>query len=52
MTSNTCGTALAAGANCTIKVAFAPTATGTINATLNATAGGTALSSKLTGTGT
>lgn len=52
ITSNTCGSMLAAGANCIIKVAFRPTATGTITGTLKATAGGAALSLKLTGTGT
>jgi hypothetical protein len=34
----TCGTTLAAGANCTINVVFSPNATGTVNATLTITA--------------
>lgn len=34
ITSNNCGTSLAAGASCTISVTFKPTATGTRNGTL------------------
>jgi phosphatidylethanolamine-binding protein (PEBP) family uncharacterized protein len=35
--TNTCGTSLAAGANCTISVTFTPTATGTRSGTLTIT---------------
>jgi Abnormal spindle-like microcephaly-assoc'd, ASPM-SPD-2-Hydin/Beta-propeller repeat len=35
--TSTCGTSLAAGANCTVSVIFAPTATGTQNATVTFT---------------
>jgi hypothetical protein len=35
--ASTCGTSLAAGANCTVSVIFAPTATGTQNATVTFT---------------
>jgi hypothetical protein len=51
--STTCGASLAAGANCTINVAFAPGATGALAATLTV-ADNTAASSQsvsLTGTG-
>src|SRR6185369_8964998 len=37
---NTCGTSLAAGASCAIKVTFKPTGTGPKAATLSVTAGG------------
>jgi hypothetical protein len=48
-----CGVALAAGANCTIKVAFAPTAAGSSGGTVTITASGTVTGSPvaLTGTG-
>ena len=54
--TNTCGTSLAAGANCTISVSFKPTAggtrTGTISVTENASgAAGSTQSASLTGTG-
>jgi Gametolysin peptidase M11/Abnormal spindle-like microcephaly-assoc'd, ASPM-SPD-2-Hydin len=38
--TNNCGTSVAAGASCTIKVTFKPTSTGSKAATLSVTAGG------------
>ncbi|MFY9559391.1 MAG: TIGR03118 family protein [Terriglobales bacterium] len=54
ITSNTCGASLAAGASCKIKVAFAPTAVGTIKGMLSVTDSGAGSPQKvaLTGTGT
>jgi hypothetical protein len=50
--TNTCGTSLAAGASCAIKVTFKPTGTGQKVATLSVTAGGgAAKSASLSGTG-
>jgi hypothetical protein len=51
--SKTCGSSLAAGANCTVKVAFKPTATGTRKATLNVAddGGGSPQTVALTGIG-
>ena len=51
--TNTCGTSLAAGANCTITVAFTPTLNGTRNATLSVldNSAGTPHTVSLTGTG-
>jgi len=52
MVGNTCGTAVAAGASCTINIDFAPTATGSRSASLTATdAAGDTASSGVTGTG-
>jgi YVTN family beta-propeller protein len=52
--SNTCGTSVAAGANCTITVAFKPTATGarTASITIANNASNSPQSVSLTGTGT
>jgi len=52
--TNTCGTSVAAGANCTISVTFKPTATGTRTASVSITddAGNSPQSIALTGTGT
>ena len=54
MTQNTCGAALAAGANCTVEVAFAPTSTGVANGTLavSSPAIANAANVLLSGTGT
>ena len=51
--TNTCGTSLAAGASCAIRVTFKPTGTGPKAATLSVTAGGGAgtKSASLSGTG-
>ncbi|HEY6947042.1 MAG TPA: choice-of-anchor D domain-containing protein [Candidatus Acidoferrum sp.] len=51
--TNTCGSSVAAGANCTISVTFKPTATGARNASLSVTdnASGSPQSIPLTGTG-
>ena len=51
--SNSCGSSLAAGANCTINVTFTPTTTGTQNATLSVTdnAATSPQTASLTGTG-
>ncbi len=50
--TNNCGTTLAAGASCTVAVAFRPTSTGAKVATLTITpTGGTAKTVSLTGTG-
>jgi hypothetical protein len=54
--TNTCGTSVAAGANCTISVTFTPSATGSASATLTVTnnSGGTSGSTQtasLSGTG-
>ena len=46
-----CGATLAAGAQCTIWVLFAPTAPGEVDAELTITAGGAVLNSQLSGTG-
>src|SRR5258706_14856863 len=52
--TNTCGTSVAAGANCTISVTFTPTAAGTRTDTITVTdnAAGSPQTSSLTGTGT
>ncbi len=52
--SNTCGSSVAAGANCTISVTFTPAATGTRSAavTLTDNATGSPQTVSLTGTGT
>ena len=51
--TNNCGTSLAAGASCAIRVTFKPTSTGAKTATLKLTAGGAAgtKSASLSGTG-
>jgi hypothetical protein len=54
--TSTCGTSLAAGANCTISVTFKPTATGTRSGTVSVTenasgAASSTQSASLTGTG-
>jgi hypothetical protein len=51
--TNNCGTTLAAGGSCTVKITFTPTATGsrTGTLTLNSNAPGTAASVSLSGTG-
>jgi hypothetical protein len=51
---NNCGTALAAGASCTVTVMFAPTAAGAASGTLsvNSSAPGSPLTVALSGTGT
>jgi hypothetical protein len=51
--TNTCGSSLAAGANCTISVKFTPTAVGTRTGTVTVTdnAPGSLQSASLTGTG-
>jgi len=50
--SNTCGTSLAAGASCTINVAFAPTATGARASTLTVTdSAGDSAQTAVSGTG-
>jgi hypothetical protein len=51
--TNTCGSSVAASANCTISITFKPTATGVRNATLSVTdnASGSPQSISLTGTG-
>jgi hypothetical protein len=52
--TNTCGSTLAAGANCPIMVVFKPTATGTLTAAISVAdnAPGTPQMAALTGTGT
>jgi Abnormal spindle-like microcephaly-assoc'd, ASPM-SPD-2-Hydin len=52
--TNTCGTSLAGGANCTISVTFTPTAIGSRPATVTVTdnGGGTTQKVSLSGTGT
>src|SRR5216683_1036733 len=52
--ANTCGSSVAAGANCTIGVTFTPTASGTRTGTLSITdnASGSPQTVSLTGTGT
>jgi hypothetical protein len=52
--SNTCGTSVVIGGNCTIRVVFKPTSTGSKTATLNVNAGGGAGTQAvaLSGTGT
>jgi len=50
--ANTCGSSLAAGANCTIAVTFGPTATGSASASLTVTDTVGTQSAVLTGTGT
>jgi len=52
--TNTCGTSVAAGANCTISVTFTPTAAGTRTGTITVTdnAAGSPQTASLTGTGT
>jgi hypothetical protein len=54
ITSNGCGASLAAGASCVTKIAFSPTATGTLNGTLDVTdtEPGSPQYIKLSGTGT
>ncbi len=53
ITANTCGATIAAGANCSISVKFAPTVRGKRNGQLNVlnNGGGTSSPDKLTGTG-
>src|SRR5207249_4454538 len=53
MQTNTCGTSVAAGANCAISVTFTPTATGTRTGAITITdnAAGSPQSANLTGTG-
>jgi sugar lactone lactonase YvrE len=53
VSSNTCGTSIAAGANCTVGVTFSPTAKATINGTLtlNDNAANSPQTVSLTGTG-
>ena len=51
LTSNTCGTSLAAGASCTLLVAFAPQAAGTVTATLAVVDSLGTQTSTLSGTG-
>ena len=52
--TNTCGTSVAAGASCFIKVKFKPTTTGTRSGTVSVTdnGGGSPQKVKVTGTGT
>jgi probable HAF family extracellular repeat protein len=50
--SNTCGTALSPGANCTVSVIFAPVALDTRTGILSVTAGSHTLWTNLTGVGT
>ncbi|MET7424854.1 choice-of-anchor D domain-containing protein [Dactylosporangium sp. NPDC005555] len=49
--TNTCGTTIAAGANCTVSVTFRPTVTGTRTGSLTVNYGGTPLSVVLSGQG-
>ena len=51
--TNTCGTSLAAGSNCTVSVTFTPTTTGAVNGTITISdnAGGSPHVITLTGTG-
>jgi hypothetical protein len=53
ITNNTCGSSVAGGASCTVKVTFKPTATGTRKATLNLAddGGGSPQTVTLTGIG-
>ncbi|MBY0470019.1 DUF2341 domain-containing protein [bacterium] len=48
----TCGVAIAAGANCTIAVSYAPSAAGVSNANLSLTYTGGSVARAMTGTGT
>jgi hypothetical protein len=50
--SNTCGTTLAVGANCTVTLAFAPTTAGAAAATLAVTSNAAPLQVTISGTGT
>lgn len=50
--TNTCGTALAAGANCTVSVTFGPTASGTRTLTLTGDQSNNPTTVALSGTGT
>jgi len=50
--SKTCGTTLAVGANCTVTLAFAPTASGAAAATLAVTSNAAPLQVSISGTGT
>ncbi|MCS0614343.1 choice-of-anchor D domain-containing protein [Massilia kyonggiensis] len=50
--NKTCGTTLAVGANCTVTLAFAPTASGTAAATLAVTSNAAPLQVSISGTGT
>lgn len=54
ITNNNCGLTIAPGANCTVSVAFRPTATGKRNAKLNVknNGGGSPSTTSLSGTGT
>ena len=52
ISADTCGSTLAAGANCTISVEFKPTAEGTQSATLTVVDGGGTQTAALSGTGT
>jgi hypothetical protein len=52
ISANTCGSTLAAGANCTISVEFKPTAEGKQSATLTVVDGGGTQTAALSGTGT
>ncbi len=49
--TTTCGSTLAAGANCTLSVTFAPTAAGARSGSMTIVSGGTSLASTLSGTG-
>jgi parallel beta-helix repeat protein len=50
--TNTCGSAIAAGASCTVSVTFTPTAAGARAGTLTVGAGGVSNAVSLSGTGT
>ena len=50
--NKTCGTTLAVGANCTVTLAFAPTASGAAAATLAVTSNAAPLQVSISGTGT
>jgi hypothetical protein len=52
VSSNTCGSSLAAGASCTVGITFSPTATGTVNGTLTLTDSAVTSPQTLTLTGT
>ena len=52
LSSNTCGTSLAAGAGCTFAVTFAPTVAQTYNSTLSITSNAPTVSIAMNGTGT
>jgi hypothetical protein len=50
--TNTCGTSIAAGANCTVSVKFAPTVAGTRTGSLTVSSSAPLVTVALTGTGT